>query len=268
MDYHGLMNESRQKFHEDPRRSIENLIRIQRDSPKNLASLGMMKSHPELLLLFNKVHLEYALLCVKLYSKFDANDLINDDELIGTTQRIAETMSTLEDCATTVNEVNALRLARCFAAYQELIWKKLKKIVRLAGLNPSGGHLWIPQVGQKLKEIEDKFGLKISALKSIVDPVLRNPVGHEDTVFVAPNTILFKDTKHGKPIEVKRMTLDELKYEIAKFTAILGAIQTVELGLVISRMEPLLKLSDDQLKEYMKTGIMTKEMLRIIEEST
>lgn len=268
MDYHKVMQERQQAFLANPRKGIEEFIKHNDSSGVGFTQLGLVKRHPEFLLLFKEVHSEYGELLGSVFSRLGGKELLDESELIGTAQRIQEAITNYIDCCREENEVNSLRLARSFSAYQELIWKKLKKVVFVAGLNPDKRYLKIPILKQKLERLETDHELDLSILKSILVSNLRNSVGHEETVFVAPKHVSFRTTEGVESEEVDKLSLDEIKYRIAKFTTIIGAMHVIEQTVISSKLEPLLKLPDEKLAEYMRTGVLTKEMDKIIASST
>jgi hypothetical protein len=252
------MKDKRREFVANPRRCIEEYLKKHDELLQNSPLFGNYQNNIELALLFKNVHKEYGELVGQFFYRINGIDILDEDNLVGNIQRINETMHTITDWSKNNNDVNAIRVSRCFSSLQELLWKKLKIMVRK--YNPKLSYINLKILVENLEQIEiDYKNLNLITLKSFVSGSLRNSVDHEDTVFRNPNIIVFMDSKGNKK-ELTRYTVEELEYEIIKFTIVLTAMQNIESTLICSYMKILLKLSDSLLEEYMRTGIITKEM--------
>ena len=90
-------------------------------------------------------------------------------------------------------------------------------------------------------------GLKIhkvnlTKIKSFLNSSLRNSVNHENTRFENPNVIVFLDTT-GE--ELGRLNTEEICEKLVELMVINMALRNVELTVMVSYLELLLKLDDN-----------------------
>ena len=255
-----------------PRESIIDIKEQNEKSISELMKLEIIKNRPDRLLLYDKFLGEYSTLigCL-MQRRIDINSVIKDD--IGRIihmQRIKEHSIILSEFtnADSVDATLALGLSRAFSSSLELLWKKLKKIISLVGLNPNQKHLNIGQVSKKVKELESIYNILLPEINSLLDSKLRNCVGHEDTYFKAPDIIVFLETRNGESKVIKEFTLFEIQDTIINLDLILNAFISVENAVLEAYLTPLLKLTDEELEEYCKTGKLTPEMEKKITESS
>ncbi len=265
MDYFKEIDRMQKEFLKNPRESIIQLIEQENNSIKKFSEQVIFQGKPERAKLFLEFHKEYALLIHKMWR---ARDIINggslkdDTERVLMSQRIKEQTEVIEDYLKTkgTKETNALAMARVYASSLESFWKMLKKVVILVGLSPENKHLNIPELKNKIVKLEDKYKIRLPKIKEVIGSGLRNSVGHENTYFSPPKTVVFLDKKGISQREVARLTTDELYDMLVDINIITLAMVMVENTAVISVLEPFLKLSDKELIEYSKTGIVTPEM--------
>ena len=152
------------------------------------------------------------------------------------------------------NATTATRLARAYASSGEIFWKKMKKIVFMAGLNPQEKYISINRLDQHLKKLEEIYSISLGKLRSFVNAKLRNSIGHEDTYFEPPETVVFLDNKGGEPEEVERLTTYQIYELLVDFSIVNLTIHFVDNVSLMSHTEPLLRLTDQELDHYCKTG--------------
>lgn len=179
-------------------------------------------------------------------------------------QRINEEKETITAYrgAKEVNELIALRLSQNYISIMEIIWKRLKQVILLAGLNKKKKYITIPILLKKLEHIEAEYNLNLKTIKNYVDSELRNFIGHESSMFHPPNQIICLDI-NGK--EVKRMTTDEIYGLLFHAFVILTAFASVDNTALASRLELLLRLNNEELNEFTTTGVLTEAMQKKIE---
>lgn len=261
MNYRKLIKEEQEKFLNNPRQSIENLIKVLDDWIKGLSNLSAVQNRPLMLKLFYDFYKEYSILIGKLYKPriICPADFKKDDETISLMMRIREIEAGVRDYQerTKPIDVSALVLSRLYATSLEIFWNKIRKLVILAGLNNKKEHLGLDKLNKKVTQLEKSYDITLSNIKLYLDPKLRNSVNHENTRFENPNIIVFLDKKGN---EINRLNSEEICEKIVELMVINMAIENVEKTLLITSLKPLLKLTDEQLKEFCKTGRLTKEM--------
>lgn len=269
MDYNKKIKEEQDKFSENPRESIKNLIKGLKEFVEGLYLLGLTQNRPQMSVLFNDFTKEYYSIINELYKLkiIFPVDLKDDEETIKIIMRIREIGEGVKDYQqkTKPIDVLALTLSRFYATSLEMVWNRLRKLIFLAGLNKKNEYLSLNKISDKIKGLEKNYNLKLIKIKSYLDSELRNSVDHENTKFEFPNTIIFLE-RNGK--EIQRMNTEEICERLIEFLVINTAIEHVNQTLIISSLEPLLKLTDEQLKEYCKTGILTEEMKKQIKTTS
>ena len=241
------------------------MIKEDKLNVKKLMQQPFFHEKPERIKLLLSIHKEYALLIHKMLEARDLSHLgvIKDDmERVLMSQRIKEQTEVVEEYLKTggKKETNALAMARVYASSLELFWKVMKKMIHLGGLNPKDKHLNIPTLKQKIIILESKYDIKLPKIIEVIDSTLRNSVGHENIYFSPPNIVVFLDKKGTKQKEVARLTTDDIYQKLVEMASIMLAIVMVENTAIVSVLEPLLKLSDEELAEYGRTGVLTSEM--------
>lgn len=258
-------------FLEKPRESIEDMIRKQNEAVKELTQLSIFQNRPDRLLLFLGFHKEYASLVRKMWqAKLIDGRLFKDDvDSVVNIQRVNEFADVISSYKreNEVKETTALRMGRAYASALEIFWKKLKRLVSSAGLNPRNKHLNIWELNNKISELETTYSVDLSQIKSILNSKLRNCVGHESTYFIPPDIVVFIDNKSGVSKEVAKLTTGELYVLLLNITIITMAFVSVENTAIIAMIEPLLKLSDEELEQFAKTGTFTPDMQNKIQNS-
>jgi len=261
MDYRKLIKEEQEKFLDHPRQSIETLIKGWKNHIKGLSHLSMVQKRPLMLKLFSDFHKEYSKILGILYKSriICPADFKKDDETINSMMRIREIEVGVRDYQerTKPLDVSAVVLSRLYATSLEMFWNKIRKLVTLAGLNKDQKHLSLGRLNEKVIQLEKSYGIPLKNIRSYLDSKLRNSVDHENTLFEHPDIIIFLDKKGN---EISRLNTEEICEKIIELIVINMAIEHVDKTLLISSIEPLLKLTDEQLNEFCKTGIFTKEM--------
>lgn len=260
MDYFNLIKNLQEKFMENPRQGITNFLKEQEESFKKI---GDFRVSANSLLILKEFHKEYANIVGGLLKSniLDLSKLQDNLSSISIIQRLHEWAEVVGEYQLKgANEIIALRLSKAYAASMEVMWGMLKRMVSFAGLNPENKHLNIPLLLNKLKKIEENYNINIPNIKNYVDSTLRNFIGHENTVFIPPNIISFLDVKGKESKEVMRLSTDEMYSSLLNTLPMLVAFKSVENSAIASRIQFLLKLSDEELNDYMKTGILTEEM--------
>ena len=138
-----------------------------------------------------------------------------------------------------------------------MFFNKIRDLVFLAKLNSNKEYLSLGNLIKKVEELEKIHKVNLTKIKSFLNSSLRNSVNHENTRFENPNVIVFLDTT-GE--ELGRLNTEEICEKLVELMVINMALRNVELTVMVSYLELLLKLDDNQLNEYCKTGILTKEM--------
>ncbi len=259
MNYFEMIKEKQRNFLENPRGGIEDFLKQEKKSQEFINKLtGDIKS----LFILKEFHKEYAMLLGELLkiNGFDLSKFVDERESVCLIQRLNEWNITAKEYKRELNETTALRLARVYASSLEIVWKKLKKIVLLIGLNPQNKPLNIPSLKGKIGKIEEKYKFRLPNIKKILNSDLRNPINHENINFIPPDTISFLDIKEKET----RFTTEEIYRFLIDTTIISMAFYRVENSAIASKLKPLLKLSDDELKEHSKTGKLTPEMKKKI----
>jgi len=264
MDYLKEIRERQERFLQSPRESIENLISREKKFVRELVKLGIDQNRLGMVLIFKEFHKQYAdllgnLLKERLISARSFKDDLRDVSVLQTIAEMKRAVSNHKAKSAPLDEI-MFSLKKSYAALLEILWGKLKRIIFLAGLNFKEKHLNLNKMKENLEELEKKYSVNLSLIKDILDGELRNCVNHERTYFENPNYLVFTEEENGKWKEIYRVNDNYLIEEILKIFTILAAFQHIETTVIISQIEPLLKLDDKQLAEYCKTGILTKEM--------
>ena len=261
MDYFKQIAEMQKEFIKNPRQGIIKFLNEEKESIKKLQKLNLSLDD---LLIFKYFHKEYAQIIGKLMETriLDFEKLLDHNEFVSILQRFNEGADAVSSYKSEINEMTAIRLSRAYATFIEIVWKKLRRIVSLSGLNPKNEHLNIPILLKKLENIENKYNIKLITIKRYVDGELRNFVNHETSIFIPPNIISFLDARGARSVEVKRLTTEQIYKLLLNAMAMLTAFISVEKSAIASKLEPLLKLSDPELNEYIKTGTLTQEMIK------
>lgn len=249
-------------FIKNPRENIVELLKQDEDSYKVLQTLPIFRDGNKLKI-FYYFYKEYSDLINKIHQKSPKSvAMLKDDtgRLI-LYQRSLEQINVMGSYGKIQNPdaASAISLGRVYASSLELFWKSLKKLVNVLGLNTEQDYLNIGILKKKIKEIEKLYGTSLPKIKSVMESSLRNSVGHENTLFELPKTLIFFDKQHP-PVEIARLTTEEVYELIIEMNLVTMAIIKVENTAFINMMKPLLKLSDEQLKEFGETGILTGEM--------
>ncbi|MBI2663423.1 hypothetical protein HYX15_02720 [Candidatus Woesearchaeota archaeon] len=264
MDYFKKIEDMQNKFLENPRQGIINMIKQEKELMKELPSLPIFENRPDRLKLFLDLHKEYANLMGKMMElRILDNKILKDDlETVMAMQRMKEEARTVEEYnkRENIDEVIALRLGRMYLSSIETLWKKLKNIIFFFGLNPNNTHLDIIKLKNKIEKIEREHNLKLPKIKLYIDSKLRNCVGHESTYFSPPNTVVFLDKRGNTLRVIAKLTTEEI-YELSIDVKIaILAIVSVTNTALVSKIEPLLKLDDKELNHFIETGKITDEM--------
>ena len=261
MDYRKIIKDEQDKFLENPRQSIEKSVKQLDEWAKWLSNLSDIQNRPLMLILFYDFHKEYSSIIGELYKKriVTPSNFKNDEEMISLMMRIREIESGVRDYQQKAKpiDVSALVLSRLYATSLEMFFNKIRDLVFLAKLNSNKEYLSLGNLIKKVEELEKIHNVKLTKIKSFLNSSLRNSVNHENTRFENPNVIVFLDTT-GK--ELGRLNTEEICEKLVELMAINMALRNVELTVMVSYLELLLKLDDNQLNEYCKTGILTKEM--------
>ena len=252
------IRKSRKKFLENPREGIIDLITYLEQSKINLPMLPIISERPERLILFRDIYAEYFLLIGKMLQskKIQEKELREPDTFAIT---VLQAYKEMENAARNYEQKRkpkdhaALGIAKAYAAALELLWKKFKKIVLVEGLNPKKKHLDIEKLKEKVRVVEKRYQINLSILKSLLNSKIRNPTQHLEMYFEHPNWVVFQDTKDlFNPIEVERLTSEELYDRLITTSLAMIAIQHAELAWQAIIVRPLLKLSDKELIDYTK----------------
>jgi hypothetical protein len=119
----------------------------------------------------------------------------------------------------------------------------------------------------KLTELEKQYSVNLSLIKEVLDGKIRNCINHERVRFENPNLLIFMEETNGKMVDCYQTTDELLLNELLRLFTVITSLHHVETTVIISTLEPLLKLSDEELAEYIKTGKLTSEMQKKIESS-
>ncbi len=264
MDYFKTIKELQTNFLQNPRKNIEDMIKKENEAVEKLPQLEIFKNRPDRLRLFLDFHKEYASLVKKLLQAklIDGKSFRDDVDSVVNIQRMNELVKIVEEYKNEnpATEIISLRMARAYASALEIFWNRLKRIVFFAGLNPKKKHLNIGELNKKMSELETNYDVNLSKIKSLLNSKLRNCVGHESTYFSPPNLVVFLDNKNGNINEIARLTTDEIYELLVKITITIMALVNVENTVIISMIQLLLQLNDDELKLFAETGKFTTEM--------
>ena len=264
MDFFEEIKKRQGKFLEKPRERIQNLIIEEENFSEGLIKLSVNQNRPDLLILHKEFQKQYSALLGEMLKQRLISGISFKDDLrdISTLQIIEEMRKGVlkhQEKSVLLDEV-MLSLKKSYPSILEILWNKLKRIVFLAGLNSKEEHLTLGQLNKKVELLEKQFSLDLSLIKSILIGELRNCIQHEHTSFIGPNFLVFSKEVNGKWEEFFRINDTDLIEELLKLFLILTTLHQVETMVIVSQVEPLLKLNDKQLDEYCKTGILTREM--------
>ena len=263
MDFKKI-KELQEDFVKNPRENIKLLLEQDDISYIVLPTLPIFRNRKDRLTLFYNFYKEYSELINKIHQKspISVAMLKDDTERLILYQRGLEQINVMGSYAKIQNpdETSAISLGRVYASSLELFWKLLKKLVNVLGLNPKQDYFNIHSLKEKIEKVEGLYDIPLPKIKSVMETALRNSVGHECTLFEPPKTLLFFDNKQNPPIEVARLTTEEVYELVIEMILVTAAIISVENTAFIHMMKPLLKLSDEQLNEFGKTGILTGKM--------
>lgn len=264
MDYLKNIKERQEKFLEKPRESIKNLINEEKEFSKGLVHLGIIQSRLDMILLFKEFHKQYSglignMLKEGLISGNSFKDDLRDISVIQTIKNMEKSILNHKEKSVSLDEI-MFSLKKSYASLLEIIWSKLKRVIFFAGINSNKKHLSLYEIGNQLKELEERYSIDLSLIKDMLSGKLRNCINHEGTYFESPNFLVFMEEMGGKWKEFYRINDEDLIEELLRLFLILTTFQHVETLVIISYLEPLLKLEDRQLEEYCKTGKLTKEM--------
>lgn len=259
MDYFKSIAEMQKQFKENPRQGIIKFLNSEDGSAQRLPPLDLKR-----LYLFKQIHKEYAGIIGQLIKKrmLNLEQLFNHNALVSNMQRMDEQRETIIAYTKEANAITALRLSRAYASSMEIIWQRLKQVILFAGLNKKEGHITLSTLLDKLKHIEKEYNLNLITTKNYVDSELRNFIGHEKTVLNSSNQIIFLDINAK---EVKKITTEGLYGLLFDALVILGAFASVDNAVLASRIALYLPLTDDELNQFMATGILTDTMRKKIE---
>ncbi len=241
-----------EEFLENPKEHIIKMIEHQNEWYKEFITLPLFQGRQDRLKIFFDFYKEYSILIGKMLDKKTIHGGVFKDvpEVVKTIQRLKEQLKTIEDYnKNKFDETTALRLARVYASSLETFWKKIKKIIFFAGLNQKDKYLKINELFTKTIELEKIYELNLPNIKSTLNSKLRNSVGHEDTYFIPPNTLVFSERINGEVKEIARFTTEEIYQLLVTITLINIAIHHVENTAMVSTLTPLLKLTNEEIKE-------------------
>jgi len=258
--------EMEKKFMDNPRKSITRLLEESSIHMKRYTHSGVFKGNMSRLILLKEVHLEYAKLIGKIdISKIDftvLRDRIND---LSAMQKLEECNETVLEYITNPNNNTPIKLARAYASSCEIFWKKMKKLLLITGITNGGEHITVGKLCGGIEELERKYSIGIPKIKSFINSKLRNSINHEDAYFDSPY-IVFLDNKGEKPVEIARLTVAEVYDLLVEQSIITSALLIVENDAIMSRISPLLILTDSELDEVLKTGKLTESAKLKFEE--
>lgn len=265
MDYLKVIKENQDKFLENPRKGIEDLLKFQEEHIKNFVKLAIFDKKVDLLILYYQFRKEYSkLIGAMLKAGVIHGGVFKDDvESVITIQRNNENSKVMAEVFNKpeMEEGIALRLSKSYTSSLELFWKRIKNLIFHAGLNPQEKHLNIRDVKKLVTKLEKEYKVNLSLIKSVLDSKLRNSVNHENNYFEPPNIVVFLDKKGGKTKEIARLTTEKIYELIGKIMIINSATFSIEFAAMLAVLEPLLKLNDEELNQYSKTGKLTPEMI-------
>lgn len=249
-----LIEEMQEQFMKNPRESIEKKIKNEKNSILYLKKFNMnLKQN----LIFLNYHKEYATLVGKLLESkiLNINNISDNVSSVSIVQRMSEWQKNVKEYKELSNEITSLNLAKAYASSCEILWKKLKRFVYLSGKHDVEKHFDVRILKQKICEFEQEYNIKLSKLKEMVDSKLRNFIGHENTLFIAPNQVSFFDSNNVDSKENLRLTTDEIYGKLVENNIILMAFISVDNTALVSQLEKFLNLSDDELKKSFKKNI-------------
>ncbi|MDP2672891.1 MAG: hypothetical protein Q8O84_03710 [Nanoarchaeota archaeon] len=256
MDFRKIIGESQGNFLNNPREGIIKFIHQVNNHEFGVIALSEAQKRPIMLKLFRDFRREHyslinALLKLKLISLSDIRD---DEKDIAMMMRIRELEDSIKDYQNKNKspDIVAMRLSRNYATWMELFFKKFRETFK-ERLNLNG-------IKKKINESEKLYNIDLSNIKLYLDSKIRNSIDHEDTLFENPNVIIF--LRDGK--EIERLSVEEIIERLIELTGVNLGIKTAEMIHLSNFLDSLLRLNNGQLKEYCKTGILTKEMKEVI----
>ncbi len=258
------IKERQEKFLETPRESIKKFIEYQRKFSLGLVTLSNKQNRPDLLIIFKEFHKQYSFLIEKLFearlvSSLSFKDDKRDSVILQTSKQIKIAILDHDNKTKPMEEV-IFSLKKSYASLLEFLWGKLKRIIFFAGLNPNEKHLDLSKIKKKLEELEKQYKIDLNLIKNLLEGDLRNGIHHENTHFEEPDFLVFTKQVEGKFEEISRINFENLLEELISSITILTAFHHVEATVLVPHLEQILKLNDEQLSEYCKTGKLTKEM--------
>lgn len=270
MDIFEEIRKRQKKFLETPRESIKKFLGEQEKFSQGLIKLSFDQNRPDMLLIYKEFHREYGELLGKLMenrliSGKSFKDDLRDGSIIQTNEEMKKAVIKYTNKSVSMSE-SIFSLKKSYSSILEILWGKLKRIIFLAGLNPQEKHLTLPRIKKKLEDLETQFSIDLTLTKSILEGNLRNCINHERAYFESPNFLVFAKEVNGKFQEFYRVNSERLIEELLKSFLILTTFHHIETIVMASTIKPLLKLDDEQLAEYCKTGVLTEEMQKKIEK--
>ena len=250
------IDNEQKKFMEDPKESIREMLKVNRAQARELPHLDIFQGRPDRLSLYLRINKEYFKLVGKVWKEQGTVDhvLLRGQifEGVGIMQRLDEQTEVITELTKVVNETTSLKLGRIYASSCEILWKKLRKIVYLCEFNPERKRMNIHKLLEYIKDIELKYSLNLENIKYFINSNLRNSVGHEDTYFEPPDTIVFVDTGSGKAKEVGRRTVKELYEELIRIHIVLLSLENIENTALVFQLLPFLEFSDKEMEDFIK----------------
>jgi len=259
-----LVEKLQKDFKKNSRQSIMDFIKYHRKTILEINKVEIFQLYPYLFDIYVSFHYEYSnlFLSMEKLGDIDWNLFKNDIDGIIRLQRNQEFVDAFYEYEKIKEggEGNAIRIARAYASSLELIWKQLKLMVIMAGLNPKGRYLSIPQLKIKVEKLEKKYKISLLNFKEVLNSKLRNSIDHEDVYFEPPNIIVFLDSKSGATQEIDRMTIDQTIHAMMTNSVIDMVFAHVLNSSIMGQIEPFLNLTDEELKEFFQTEVLTPDM--------
>lgn len=270
MDIFDDIKKRQKEFLENPRESIQNLIEQQKSFSKGLIDLSLKQNKPEMAIQYYQMYKEYGALILNLVKKGlvsakSFKDDFRDGSIMQSNEGLRNIVIKRRDNLISTEEY-VLFLKKSYSSLLENIWGKLKRIIFLSGLNPQGSHLNLRRIKENLEKLEIEYSISLNSIKNTLEGKLRNCINHENTAFRSPNFLIFMEEVNGKLQEFHRINSEELIEEIVKSLLTLSTLHHLEITVITSHLESLLKLDDKQLDKYSKTGILTPDMEKKILE--
>lgn len=270
MDYKKDIEEMQKRFLENPRESIENLLVIQKGFIRGLSELPYAQQNPDMFTMFMEFRKQYSDIVGKMLEEglISSGSFKDDKRDIAFFQVVAEmkkNVSNYDEKKVPLDE-NMHLLKKSYASLSEILWAKLKRIIFFAGLNPEERHLNLKSIKTNLTKLEKKYLVDLLLVKNTLDGELRNYIHHEKTYFEHPNFLVFMKEVGGRWEESYRINDKNLINELLKIFTILSAFHYIECLVLITHLERLVKLNDEELDEYCKTGKLTEGMRKKYEK--